>query len=333
MVTAPVQKSVINDAGVPFTGHTEYLAAHRPAHPVMLLAAEFCAWRLRPHTGLRAVSDAITPAAGYHAADSRRGRAPALEASHGHAPCAGSIRMPVKAATWASKIAMAGSRRLWSAPGCGHAGGRTDPGGHGVRAAGAVNDDVVLAMYHDQGLPVLKHAGFGHAVNVTLGLPIIRIVRGPRHALDLAGYGRADAGRPHRRHPARRGVRCASASLIFARASGSASISCMTAACSIIVREIAPKPSRRCWRSAGRGGAHRAPDQVPHADAIEIDRDLAAQLRARWGAPRAFELHVVRCAGFRSRGAGAYARRPSARDRQSALQHFDAAAVSHRGRP
>jgi 4-hydroxythreonine-4-phosphate dehydrogenase len=54
--------------------------------------------------------------------------------------------------------------------------------------------DAVLAMYHDQGLPVLKYAGFGHAVNVTLGLPIIRTSVDHGTALDLAGTGRADAG-------------------------------------------------------------------------------------------------------------------------------------------
>jgi 4-hydroxythreonine-4-phosphate dehydrogenase len=56
------------------------------------------------------------------------------------------------------------------------------------------NYDVVLAMYHDQGLPVLKHAGFGHAVNVTLGLPIVRTSVDHGTALDLAGTGRAGAG-------------------------------------------------------------------------------------------------------------------------------------------
>jgi 4-hydroxythreonine-4-phosphate dehydrogenase len=54
--------------------------------------------------------------------------------------------------------------------------------------------DAVLAMYHDQGLPVLKHAGFGHAVNVTLGLPIVRTSVDHGTALELAGSGRADAG-------------------------------------------------------------------------------------------------------------------------------------------
>ncbi len=54
--------------------------------------------------------------------------------------------------------------------------------------------DAVLAMYHDQGLPVLKYAGFGHAVNVTLGLPIIRTSVDHGTALDIAGTGQADAG-------------------------------------------------------------------------------------------------------------------------------------------
>jgi 4-hydroxythreonine-4-phosphate dehydrogenase len=57
--------------------------------------------------------------------------------------------------------------------------------------------DAVLAMYHDQGLPVLKHASFGHAVNVTLGLPIVRTSVDHGTALDLAGTGRADPGSLH----------------------------------------------------------------------------------------------------------------------------------------
>ena len=197
MVTAPVQKSVINDAGVPFTGHTEYLAAHTgAAHPVMLLAAESLRVALATtHLPLRAVSDAITPAL--------------LDTT--------------------LRILADDVRRLWgiSRPRiavCGlnpHAGesghlGVEDrdviaPAVERARAAGMLVDgpipadtvfvpralsnyDVVLSMYHDQGLPVLKHAGFGHAVNVTLGLPIIRTSVDHGTALDLAGTGRADAG-------------------------------------------------------------------------------------------------------------------------------------------
>ncbi|HEX6636542.1 MAG TPA: 4-hydroxythreonine-4-phosphate dehydrogenase PdxA [Steroidobacteraceae bacterium] len=197
IVTAPVQKSVINDAGVPFTGHTEYLAERtRAAHPVMLLAADNLRVALATtHLPLRAVSDAID--------------GPLLDT--------------------VLRIVDADVRRLWgvSRPRiavCGlnpHAGesghlGTEDrdviaPAIERARGAGMLVDgplpadtvfvprnlsnyDVVLAMYHDQGLPVLKHAGFGHAVNVTLGLPVVRTSVDHGTALDLAGTGRADAG-------------------------------------------------------------------------------------------------------------------------------------------
>jgi 4-hydroxythreonine-4-phosphate dehydrogenase len=197
MVTAPVQKSVINDAGIPFTGHTEYLAARTgAAHPVMLLAADTLRVALATtHLPLRAVSDAIT--------------GELLDTT--------------------LRILDDDVRRLWgiSRPRvavCGlnpHAGesghlGTEDrdviqPAIARARARGMLVDgpipadtvfvprtlsnyDVVLAMFHDQGLPVLKHAGFGHAVNVTLGLPIVRTSVDHGTALDLAGTGRADAG-------------------------------------------------------------------------------------------------------------------------------------------
>jgi 4-hydroxythreonine-4-phosphate dehydrogenase len=197
IVTAPVQKSVINDAGVPFTGHTEYLAARTgSALPVMLLAADTLRVALATtHLPLRAVSDAIT----------------------------GRLLDDVL------RILDADVRRLWGMPRpriavCGlnpHAGegghlGTEDrdviaPAVERARAAGLLVDgplpadtvfvprhvsnyDVVLAMYHDQGLPVLKHAGFGHAVNVTLGLHIVRTSVDHGTALDLAATGRADAG-------------------------------------------------------------------------------------------------------------------------------------------
>jgi 4-hydroxythreonine-4-phosphate dehydrogenase len=197
MVTAPVQKSVINDAGVPFTGHTEYLSQRTgAAHPVMLLAAGSLRVALATtHLPLRAVSDAID----------------------------GALLDRTLA------VLDRDVRRLWgmSRPRiavCGlnpHAGesghlGTEDreviaPAIARARAAGLLVDgplpadtvfvprvlsnyDVVLAMYHDQGLPVLKHAGFGHAVNVTLGLPIVRTSVDHGTALDLAGTSRADAG-------------------------------------------------------------------------------------------------------------------------------------------
>jgi 4-hydroxythreonine-4-phosphate dehydrogenase len=197
MVTAPVQKSVINEGGVPFTGHTEYLAERtHAAHPVMLLAADALRVALATtHLPLRAVGDAITP----------------------------------QLLDITLRILDDDVRRLWGIARpriavCGlnpHAGesghlGSEDrdviqPAIERARAAGMLVDgplpadtvfvprhlsnyDVVLAMYHDQGLPVLKHAGFGNAVNITLGLPIVRTSVDHGTALDLAGTGRADAG-------------------------------------------------------------------------------------------------------------------------------------------
>jgi len=195
MVTAPVQKSVINDAGIPFTGHTEYLATRTgAAHPVMLLAADSLRVALATtHLPLRAVSDAIT----------------------------GTLLDTTL------RILDDDVRRLWgiSRPRiavCGlnpHAGesghlGTEDrdviqPAIERARARGMLVDgpipadtvfvpralsnyDVVLAMFHDQGLPVLKHAGFGNAVNVTLGLPIVRTSVDHGTAFDIAWQGTAD---------------------------------------------------------------------------------------------------------------------------------------------
>jgi 4-hydroxythreonine-4-phosphate dehydrogenase len=197
VVTAPVQKSVINDAGVPFTGHTEYLAARTgAAHPVMLLAADNLRVALATtHLPLRAVSDAITASL----LDTT------LRIISGDVGRLWGMTRP--------RIAVCGLN-----PHAGESGhlGTEDrdviaPAIERARAAGMLVDgplpadtvfvpralsnyDVVLAMYHDQGLPVLKHAGFGHAVNVTLGLPIIRTSVDHGTALDLAGTGRADAG-------------------------------------------------------------------------------------------------------------------------------------------
>lgn len=197
LVTAPVQKSVINDAGVPFTGHTEHLAARcGAARPVMLLVAG----RLRvalatTHLALREVSAALT-------------RATLDETlriiDHDLRHLWGLAR---------PRIAVCGLN-----PHAGESGHLGDeelrvigPAIEAARAAGIdaggplpadtvfvprelARFDVVLAMYHDQGLPVLKHAGFGRAVNVTLGLPVLRTSVDHGTALDLAGSGRADRG-------------------------------------------------------------------------------------------------------------------------------------------
>jgi 4-hydroxythreonine-4-phosphate dehydrogenase len=197
VVTAPVQKSVINDAGIPFSGHTEYFADKTGgATPVMMLVANNLRVALvTTHLPLAAVSRAITPTV--------------LEQV-----------LQVLARDLTSRFGIRTPRILV----CGlnpHAGegghlGREEieviePVLHALRAQGlqligpAPADtaftprmleqaDAVLAMYHDQGLPVLKYAGFGHAVNVTLGLPIIRTSVDHGTALDLAGSGKADPG-------------------------------------------------------------------------------------------------------------------------------------------
>ena len=197
MVTAPVQKSVINDGGIAFTGHTEHLARHSgTTRPVMLLVAG----RLRvalatTHLPLREVSAAITPALLEETLriidhDLRRfwGLARPRIAVCGLNPHAGEsghlgdeeLRVigPAIAAARAAGIDAIGPM----------------PADTVFVPRELARHDVVLAMYHDQGLPVLKHAGFGHAVNVTLGLPILRTSVDHGTALDLAGSGRADTG-------------------------------------------------------------------------------------------------------------------------------------------
>lgn len=197
IVTAPVQKSVINDAGVAFSGHTEYLAERLGAvHPVMLLAAENLRVALATtHLPLARVPSAITAdlldrTLDILARDTRRLwgiQAPRIGVCglNPHAGEGGHLGSE-EIAVITPAIARARAR--------------------GIDATGPLpadtiftprvleGFDVVLAMYHDQGLPVLKHAGFGHAVNITLGLPIIRTSVDHGTALTLAGTGRANVG-------------------------------------------------------------------------------------------------------------------------------------------
>jgi 4-hydroxythreonine-4-phosphate dehydrogenase len=197
MVTAPVQKSIINDAGIAFTGHTEYLAEHCGVkRPVMLLVAGSLRVALATtHLPLSAVSGAISGGMLDETLDII------------HHDLAASWGIP------APRIAVTGLN-----PHAGEGGhlGREEidtiqpavarAAARGIRATGPWPADtlftprqlslcdVVLAMYHDQGLPVLKHAGFGNAVNVTLGLPVIRTSVDHGTALHLAGTGRAEDG-------------------------------------------------------------------------------------------------------------------------------------------
>lgn len=197
MVTAPVHKGVINDAGIPFTGHTEYLA-DRTGTPrvVMMLAGDTLRVALATtHLPLRAVPDAITRSSLeavlrilHHDLRVRFG----LPAPHilvaGLNPHAGEgghmgreeidVIEPVLIALRAEGMRLSGPLPA-------------DTLFNPERLAQA---DAVLAMYHDQGLPVLKYATFGHGINVTLGLPLIRTSVDHGTALDLAGSGRASHG-------------------------------------------------------------------------------------------------------------------------------------------
>jgi 4-hydroxythreonine-4-phosphate dehydrogenase len=197
MVTAPVQKSTINEAGIPFTGHTEYLAARSGAAcPVMLLVAGSLRIALATtHLPLAQVPGHLTresldrTLAALHAGLRHSFGLPAPRilvcGLNPHAGEGGHLGReeievigPAVAAARARGIAVTGPV----------------PADTAFTPAALTTTDAVLAMYHDQGLPVLKHAGFGRAVNVTLGLPFHRTSVDHGTALDLAGGGRADPG-------------------------------------------------------------------------------------------------------------------------------------------
>jgi 4-hydroxythreonine-4-phosphate dehydrogenase len=196
MVTGPLQKSAINDAGIPFTGHTEYLAARLgAARPVMLLtAAKLRVALASTHLPLREVPDWLT---------AERLTA-VIEVLHADLEAKFRIARP--------RILVCGLNP--------HAGEQGHLGREEIETIAPVvkrmrdrgidlhgplpadtaftpaagGADAILAMYHDQGLPVLKYAGFGTAVNVTLGLPIVRTSVDHGTALDIAGTGKADPG-------------------------------------------------------------------------------------------------------------------------------------------
>ena len=196
IVTAPLHKGVINDAGLPFTGHTEFLADACGADlPVMLLAAGDLRIALATtHLPLRDVPAAITgerltSVIQVLLDDLRRlfGIADPEIVVCGLNPHAGEgghlghedddVIAPVVAAFADRGDRVRGPLAADTA--------FTQASGH---------KDAVLAMYHDQGLPVLKYAGFGTAVNITLGLPIVRTSVDHGTALDIAGQGSADPG-------------------------------------------------------------------------------------------------------------------------------------------
>jgi 4-hydroxythreonine-4-phosphate dehydrogenase len=196
LVTAPVQKSVINDAGIAFTGHTEFIAEITGGWPVMMLAAEGLRVALATtHLPLAEVSRAITGERLTRVLEvlhrdliGRFGIARPRILVCGLNPHAGeggylgneeiAVIEPVLARLRQKGMDLTGPL----------------PADTLFLPRNLERADAVLAMYHDQGLPVLKYAGFGRAVNITLGLPIIRTSVDHGTALDLAGTGRIDTG-------------------------------------------------------------------------------------------------------------------------------------------
>lgn len=197
IVTAPVQKSVINDAGIPFTGHTEFLARRTGTRlPVMLLAGGGLRVALATtHLPLRKVAAALTTnrlesVLRIVDADLRRLfglRRPRIMVL-GLNPHAGERGHLGREEIEVLEPVLERLRR----DGCDLVG--PVPADTAFLPQRLRGIDAVVAMYHDQGLPVLKHASFGHAVNVTLGLPLVRTSVDHGTALDLAGTRRADPG-------------------------------------------------------------------------------------------------------------------------------------------
>ena len=196
MVTAPVHKGIINDAGFSFSGHTEYIAELTGGHPVMMLSTENLRVALvTNHLPLIEVSPAIT-----------------------HDRLTSVIKILNQDLRLRFNISHPRILVCGLNPHAGEGGhlGREEVdviipvldglGNQGINLMGPLpadsiftpkllaSADAVLAMYHDQGLPVLKHKGFGQAVNITLGLPIIRTSVDHGTALDIAGTGKANIG-------------------------------------------------------------------------------------------------------------------------------------------
>lgn len=197
MVTAPVHKGIINDAGIPFTGHTEYLAeqTHTPLVVMMLAGGGMRVALATTHLPLREVADAITQPLLEDILrilnrdlQRRFGIARPRILVAGLNPHAGEgghlgreeidVMIPVL-----NRLRAEGMNVSEPLP------ADTLFAAHRLREC-----DAVLAMYHDQGLPVLKHASFGEGVNITLGLPIIRTSVDHGTALELAGTGKAHVG-------------------------------------------------------------------------------------------------------------------------------------------
>lgn len=196
LVTGPVQKSIINDAGITFSGHTEFIAEITDSQPVMMLITDKLRVALvTTHLPLSQVSQAITTS---HLES-------VIRIVHQDLQQRFSIRAPMILICGLNPHAGEG----------GHLGGEEIevitpviqklqqqgmnlqgplPADTAFTPNKLAQADAILAMYHDQGLPVLKALGFGEAINITLGLPIIRTSVDHGTALSLAGSGQANMG-------------------------------------------------------------------------------------------------------------------------------------------
>lgn len=197
LITGPAHKGIINDAGVPFSGHTEFLCerTHAPGVLMVLMADTLRVALVTTHVPLAQVPALITR---ERVGETLTRLIDGLQLNFGLA----TPRVLVAGLNpHAGEGGHLGTEEIdVIAPVCDGFRGR------GVDVVGPLpadtlftphqlqGADAVLAMYHDQGLPVLKHAGFGRAVNVSFGLPIVRTSVDHGTALDLAGTGRADAG-------------------------------------------------------------------------------------------------------------------------------------------
>ena len=197
MVTAPVQKSVINDAGIKFTGHTEYLAEQTgtTTPPIMLLASRDLRIALvTTHLRITDVASHVTTPAVLHAIEvvneALRNffgiQRPTIAVcglnphagENGHFGNEESLSIePALVAARAANIDVHGPL----------------PADTAFTPPNRARFDAYISMFHDQGLPVIKALDFGEIVNVTLGLPIIRTSVDHGTALDIAGTGQADA--------------------------------------------------------------------------------------------------------------------------------------------
>jgi 4-hydroxythreonine-4-phosphate dehydrogenase len=197
MVTGPVHKGVINEAGYAFTGHTEWLAERAGGvRPVMLLVAGSLRVALvTTHLPLRDVADAITEPLLLEILEIlHEGLRQGFGIPHPRISVCGLNPHAGEQGVLGSEddAVIAPALRKLQERGMDLRGPL--PADTAFTPRALAGTDAVLAMYHDQGLPVLKHAGFGQAVNVTLGLPFIRTSVDHGTALDLAGTGTADPG-------------------------------------------------------------------------------------------------------------------------------------------